>query len=218
MSKSIEVPYLDDEFKINETVPTTLAELAEAGINEQDVIEGCVSDLRYRNKYPRVYKKASKLVAERHSFARAVAKQIKRKDGTFRDELESPMDHLRAFLNGRKDDDGNVTVPAPEGSRETLQGILTEVGPAEPIWVKGERAGVIGKVSQAAQDAANGIFAQGSEVVEQRIAVIEENVPGFKVDRDEEGNATPESLARAIMALEKELKRQAEVQKKALLG
>jgi hypothetical protein len=163
-----------------------------------------------------VYKAASKAIAEA-GFARAVVSTRKLKDGTVRDVLESENDHLRAFLSGRPDAEG-VLVPAPEGSREKLAELFGQIAPAQPLFVKGERSGFGGKVSQAALDAANTLIAKGNDAINGAVSLIEERVPGYKVGLDSEGQVTPESLARAIQALNKHIAAEAAKQSKGLLG
>jgi hypothetical protein len=196
MSKQVEVPYLNGKFKVQENEPNTLEELKALGFTEDEVVEGCVDDLRYRNKYPRVYGAVSKRLVE-SGFARAVKEQKENKDGTKKDILESTMDHIRRAVT--------------EGDREEEVGkLFAEVAPDAPIYAPGEgRRGGGGKVSKEALEQANGFFAAGEEKVTAIADYIESSVPGYKVGRDGDDNATPESLARGIMALQKHLEAQA---------
>ncbi len=66
--------------------------------------------------------------------------------------------------------------------------------------------------TDAAIKNANLFFAQGDDVVADKVQVIESMVPGYKVGRDAENSVTPESLARGIQALNTFLKKQAEKQ------
>lgn len=215
--KNTEIDYLDGEFQVQENEPDTLAELT-AEFGEQMIVDETTSNLRYRNKYPRVYRKVSEAVVAA-GFPKAIVSTKKLKDGTERKVHESENDHLRAFLNGRKDDAGTITEPAPDGSREKLQELFNSVATSEPLYVKGERtASGGGKVSQAALDSANGFFAKGDDAVETTISKIEELVPGYKIGRDAEGNPTVESVARGIMALNRHLAKQAAAQAASLLA
>lgn len=206
MPQSVEIDYLDGEFTVNETDPSTIAECVEL-IGETAVVDETTSNLRYRNKYPRVYRLVSKAIADAHGFAREVKETKKNKDGTERKVYISEMDHLRNFL--AQDEAVN---------RPILQALFEEVAPAQPLYVKGERTGGGGKISQAALDAANKFFADGDDVVEEKITLIEGAVPGFKVARDTDGAATPESVARGIQALNRHLLKQSQKQTAALLG
>ena len=196
--KTTEIDYLDGEVTISEEEPSTIDECIEL-IGETAVVDETTSNLRYRNKYPRVYKKASAdMNGMGGDFTRAVKETKKNKDGTEKKILVSEMDHLRACYTLNKE--GAEAVAAAIGKHAL----------SEPLYVKGERTGGGGKVSQAAMDAANGFFAQSDEVVEEKILVIEGQVPGYKVARDADGAATPESLARGIMMLQRHLMKQAQ--------
>lgn len=208
--QSTEVDYLDGEFKVNEEIPSTVEEIG-AIIGPDAVVTEAVNNLRYRNKYPRVYKAVSKEVEAAHSFPRAVVSTKILKDGTKKEVKESENDHLRAFLFGRKDESGVITAPSPEENRTALGALFAKIGVAEPLYVKGERAGGGGKVSQGALDAANSFFAAGADKVEKVIEVIEGKMAGYKVGRDGDDQATPESLARGIQALGKFQQKQAEL-------
>lgn len=206
--KQTEIDYLDGEFQVTEEEPSTLDEVV-ALIGEVGVVDETTSNLRYRNKYPRVYKAASKAVVD-SGYPKKVKETKTMKDGTVKNVHESDNDHLRAFLSGRKDKDGTVTEQPSPGAREVLQTVFTKIATVEPLYVKGERTGGGGKVSQGALDAANNFFAAGDEKVEAVVSKIEEIITGYKVGRDADGEATPESLARGIQALGKWQQKQAE--------
>lgn len=197
MSTTAEIDYLDGEFSVQENEPSTLLELTSL-IGEQGVIDETVSNLRYRNKYPRVYKIVSREIGEL-GFAKPVKEEKTNKDGTIKKIHVSDMDHAREFLKAD-----------PETHRPILQDLFSKVGSAEALYVKGERAGGGGKISQAALDAANGFFALGDDIVEEKVTIIENLVPGYKVGRDSDGAATPESVARGVMALNRFLQKQAQ--------
>lgn len=216
--KQVDIDYLDGEFTVQESEPATLAELVAVLGTEDAVIDDATSNLRYRNKYPRVYAAVSKEVTSRHGFGRKVVEQKKLKDGTLRDVLESENNHLRRFLKGEADEEGNIVSPAPEGNREILAGLFNEIAPNAPLYVEGERRGGGGKVSAAAIELANKIIANGEEKVEEAAARIESTVANYKVGRDGEGKITPESLARGVQALQKDAEAKAKRAAAASLG
>jgi hypothetical protein len=200
-----EVDYLDGEFTTTEKEPSTIPELREM-IGEEGVIENVNSNLRYRNKYPRVYKRVSQEVIKL-GFERRVKKEELNKDGTVKKILVSDMDHLREFL--AKDEMEN---------RPVLQALFDRIANEEPLYVKGERVGGGGRIAQGALDAANKYFAKGDDEVDRVVLTIEERIPGFKVARDGENNVTPESVARGIQALQRYLMQQAKKATKIALG
>jgi hypothetical protein len=184
-----EVAYLDGEFDIIEDVPSTIAELVEL-YGEENVVESCVADIRYRNKYPRVYKAVAKEI-EDGGFTRNIVKEDKRADGTVKNTYESDNNFLRRFL------------AADEANREILGEAFKSVAQTQPLYLKGERAAGQGKISAQALEAANGVFAKGTQ---DKVADhVEATVPGYKVARTADGNVTPESIARAITALQKHM-------------
>ncbi len=134
---------------------------------------------------------------------------------------ESVNDHIRAALTGRRDDPADktkVTAPPLDGAQAILQSLFESLDASEPLFVKGERSGATGKVSEAALTAANGFFAEGESKVEAVAEYIESKVPGYKIGRDADGSATAESLARGIMALNKKIAKDAAEAAKAQLG
>lgn len=191
MPTQTEIDYLDGEFTVLETEPSTIAELVEL-YGEDVVVSETVSNLRYRNKYPRVYRKVMEAVVS-SGFEREVVKEEEKKDGTIKKVLEGETKFLRRYL------------ASGDEARAKLAELFPAIGEAEPLYVKGERAPGGGKVSQAAMDAANGVFAQGDEAVENTATAIEGRVPGYKVGRDADGNVTAESLARAIGVFQRHL-------------
>lgn len=202
---STEVDYLDGEFTTTEKEPSTIPELI-AMIGEDAVVENVNSNLRYRNKYPRVYKRVSQEVIKL-GFERKVKKEEMNKDGTVKRILVSDMDHLRNFLAANEAE-----------HRPILQELFDKIATEEPLYVKGERVAGGGRIAQGALDAANKYFAKGDEEVERVVAIIEEKVPGFKVTRDGDGSVTPESVARGIQTLDRYLTQQARKQVRATLG
>lgn len=201
--KTVDLDYLDSAFTIQYQAPATVAELVPVLGTEDDVVDYAVDTLMYRNKYPRDYKAVSKAVIERHGFARKVVDTKKNKDGTQKDVLESENDHLRRFLKGDTDDDGNIVSPAPEENEAILRELFVEIAGSSPLYVEGEgRRGGGGKVSAANLELANKLFAANK--TEEAVSKIEEAVPGYKIGRDGDGNVTIESLARGVQAMEKE--------------
>lgn len=205
--QSVEIDYLDGEFQVQESEPSTVQECIDT-IGEAGVVDETTSNLRYRNKYPRVYSLVSKEVEK--TFPRAVKETKTNKDGTTKDIKQSEMDHLRAYIAKENDPSGT--------NRSAVAALFTSIAPEQPLYVKGERAGGTGKVSQAALDSANGFIAAGTDKVDKVVEFIESKVAGYKVGKDAEGNVTPESLARGIMALNKQLQREAEQAAKASLA
>lgn len=201
---STEVDYLDGEFTTTEKEPSTIPELKDM-IGEDGVIENVNSNLRYRNKYPRVYKRVSAEVIKL-GFERRVKKEEGNKDGTIKKILVSDMDHLREFLSSNETE-----------HRSVLQELFDRIANEEPLYVKGERAGG-GRIAQGALDAANKYFAKGDEEVERVVSTIEERIPGYKISRDGEGGVTPESVARGIQSLQRYLMQQAKKAAGVALG
>lgn len=200
-----EVDYLDGEFTTTEKEPSTIAELV-AMIGEDAVVENVNSNLRYRNKYPRVYKRVSE-EATKLGFARRVKKEEQNKDGTIKKIFVSDMDHLRDYL--AKDE---------ATSRPILQELFDRIANEEPLYVKGERSGGGGRIAQGALDAANKYFAKGDEEVDRVVDQIESLIPGYKVGRDGDNNVTVESVARGIQALQRHITQQARKQAGIALG
>lgn len=194
MPSPVDVEYLDGEFTVSEQEPSTVAEVVEL-LGEEAVRSGAINDNRYRNKYPRVYAKVSAAIVPK--LARPVKETKQNKDGTTKNILVSTNDHIRAYL------------ALGEDARAELAELFSSIGATEPLYVKGERAGGGGKIAQATLDAANAFIAEGDDRVEEIITTIESMVPAYKVGRDGEGSATPESLARGIQALEKHLQNEA---------
>lgn len=193
-----EVKLLNGEFTLNASAPTTVEEAAAAlGGSVENVVEEAVSNVRYRNWYPRVYGKASEAITK-DGFPKeqAVDKNgtplVKaKKDGTETKVMESDMDHLRRFVDGG------------EENKEILGGILSGLCESEPLFVQGERVGGGGKIAANILEEAKKRIAAGDEVVDKTVAAVEATVPGYKVGRTPEGAVTEESLARGIAAYTK---------------
>ena len=197
--KTTEINYLDGEVTISEEEPSTIEECIEL-IGETAVVD----ETHQQPALPQQISSSLQKGLGQHerdgrAYLRAVKETKTNKDGTEKKILVSEMDHLRACYTQSKE--GSEAVAAAIGKHAL----------SEPLYVKGERTGGGGKVSQAAMDAANGFFAQSDEVVEEKILVIEGQVPGYKVaPRDADGAATPRSLARGIMMLQRHLMKQAQ--------
>lgn len=202
-----EIEYLDGEFTVNEEEPNTLPEIV-ALIGENAVVDESINKLRYHHKYPRVYKKVSDAIVT--EFPRSVKESKHLGDGTTKKIYVSNIDHLRNFLKHGGDD-----------ARVKLATLFAEIAPKEPLHVKGER-GLGGRIGVAAEKSANLFFAQGDDIVEEKVKVIESLVPGYKVGRDADSAVTVDSLARGIQTannhLKKQAQRSAEANVKAALG
>jgi hypothetical protein len=197
-----EVDYLDGEITVLEQEPTEIAELlAIDGLTQKQIVEETVSNCRYRSKHPRVYKKTSEALKE--LAPRAQKGTYKLKDGTERPIFVSHLEHCRALLKVNKT---KVT--------ETLSKFALE----EPLYVRGPAVGGTGRINAKSLAAANNYFAEGTERVEAVAKMIEDLVPGCKVARDEDDAVTPETLARALMALTKHMEKQAAQKTEALLA
>lgn len=204
MPHNVEIDYLDGEFTVQEEAPATVAELV-SQLGEEMVVEETTSNLRYRNKHPRVYRKVSAAV-EASGFAREVKETKENKDGTKKEIKEGEIQHLRRYLATAGDD---------PSVRETLQNLFSTTASSEPLYVKGERTGGGGKIAQKDMEVANSLFTKGTEKVEEVVEKIEARVPGYKVSRDADEAVTPESLARGISAFNKQLQKE---QREQLLG
>lgn len=195
--KQVEVNYLDDLITVTENEENKFEELKAILGSEEDVCEEVTSNLRYRNRHPRIYKKACAEIVS------LFPKPIKKKVG---DKViyVSDIDHLREAWKA--------------GHSEKITDVITKLGQSEPLYVKGERSGT-GRISQAALDAANGMIAEGEERVEGVIKFIEETVPGYKVSRDpSDESVSVENLARAVQRLNKHLEAESKKKTQAILG
>lgn len=199
------VEYLDGEFEVIESQPSLISEVS-ALIGEDGVVTQAVNNLYYRNKYPRVYDAVSKAVVEA-GFKKAEKSRETKKDGTEKINYVSDMEHLRAYL------------ATGDEARQSLQALFEKHGAEQPLYVKGERIGGGGKISQSALDAANNYLAMGDDVVERVVTGIETEIGGtFKIGRDSEGSVTPESLARGIQTLNKVMEARAKAATKNTLA
>jgi hypothetical protein len=177
------VTYLNKEFVVEEEEPSTIPELVTL-IGEEGVVTNAVANLRYRNKYPRVYKRVSIEVIK---LGFPVGKNAKGED-------QDDMQHIRAFAT------------AEPGNRAVLLVLFERIAKEEPLFIRGDRAGGGGKVAQGALDAAHRYFAEGPEKVMEVVQTIEQMLPGYhvKLNVDDDG-ATPEALARGIQTLQRHL-------------
>lgn len=197
----VEIDYLDGEITVSENEPSTFAECVELLGSESACVEEITSNLRYRNKYPRVYKAASAKLQE------VVPREIKSTktlaDGTVKNVYDSEMNHLRAAF---KADPKATTAAVTAEAQDSL------------LYLKGERTSSGGKIAASAMNGANEFFARGDDAVETAATQIEALVPGYSIGRDADKQITPESLARGIQALNKHLQKQAKQQADALLS
>lgn len=212
--KQTDITLLDEEYEVQVQLPDSVEEI-DALIGPGGTVEEARSNLLYRNWYPRVYSAVSAHITNgTFAFKKAPAVDKagnpvpprKLKDGTEKPVLESDIDHLRRFSK------------MSDENKELLGVVFREIAPTQLLYAKGDRSGGVGKVSQAALDSANGMIAGGVENVESKVEIIESRIPGYKVGRDGDGAVTAESLARAIMALEKKLLADAKKAAASVLG
>src|SRR4030095_3479371 len=139
--------YIRKEFVVEEEEPSTIPELSSL-IGEDAIITNTNANLRYRNKYPRVYKRMSVEVAKL-GFAPPVKKIVDEKP-VYVDDIE----HISAYL-----------AADPEGHRPVLQELFQRIAKEEPLYLKGDRVGGGGRIAQSALDAANRDFAERPEEI-----------------------------------------------------
>ncbi len=197
----VEVDYLDGEHTVTENEPS-LKELVKT-YGEEFVRKYCVDNLRYRNKHPRVYTKVSDEVAK--TFPKVVVKEEVRKDKSVRKVYESEIDHLRRY----EKEQGTK-------AKEHNSKLFNSIAPSEPLYIEGQRGA--GKVSEKAVETANLFFAQGDDIVEEKVKFIEAYIPNYHVERDGDGNVTVEGLARGVQALNRYAVKQAQKQVIGVLG
>jgi hypothetical protein len=186
------VTYLNKEFVVEEEEPSTIPELVTL-IGEEGLVTNTVANLRYRNKYPRVYKRVS-LEVVKLGHAPQVKKYVPDKDGADKAIYEDDMDHIRSFLTKK-----------PE-NKAILMSLFDRIAKEEPLFIRGDRAGGGGKIAQGALDAAHRYFAEGADKVTEVVETIERMLPGYHVARSMDDNGfTPESLARGIQTLQRHL-------------
>lgn len=171
------VTYLKKKFFVIEEEPSTVQELVTL-IGEEGLVTNTNANLRYRNKYPRVYKRVSNEV-------------IKLGFPMTEEHKGEEVAHLSAFLTA-----------APENEK-ILNEMFQRVALEEPLFIRGDRSGG-GKVAQGALDAAHKYFAEGPEKVQEVSETIEQMLPSFRVNRTGEPT-TPEMLARGIQTLQRHL-------------
>lgn len=204
MPKTIEIDVLYGSFTISKEVPATYDEadtlLGETG----GALDGFIADCTARNFLPRLYREVSKKLVELGHAREQTGEGPAKKDGTKNPVFETHIAHVE-----------RVRAAGDDALKATIGTMLTDTAAAIPYYEKGERTGFGGKVAQSALDGANRLFAQGDDKVEETIKAIEAHVPGYKVARDADQQATPESLARGISAF---IKHTQEAAKKQALG
>lgn len=226
MSATKTASALYDLVEVDFTVPSTVEEfdnqVGEAGA----CLAGGISDVIYRNTYPRLYKTASAELAKTHPKVQAEKdgkpQFTSPKTGEPKPVMEADMSHLeRIWTEGVKNEDGTPDPEATVALQTQIAELLQSTAKSLPFYVEG-RSGDgsgAGKVSQANLDAANGWLAAGDEAaITRRIGVIESKVPGYKVRAEEDGTYTAESLARGIAALNKQLLVEKAREAKAMLA
>lgn len=203
--KQQEYSVLKGEFDILLNVPGDYEEFDKA-LGEIGAALGEGTDnIVYRNTLPRLYTGVSKALDESGK-TRKVVETKQNADGTVKEVKESPIAHIERVLTENPD------------FKAELGELFAKVASALAFYEKGERTGGGGKVSQQAIDGANSILAQGADRVDKVVSYIESTVPGYKVGRDLDQNVTPESLARAIQALNKHMEREAKKAASGALG
>lgn len=170
------VTYLKKKFFVMEEEPSTVQELVTL-IGEEGLVTNTNANLRYRNKYPRVYKR--------------VSLEVVKMGFPMTEEYKDEVAHLSAFLT------------ADPANEKILDDMFQRIALEEPLFIRGDRSGG-GKVAQGALDAAHKYFAEGPEKVEEVCTTIENMLPSFKVNRTGEAT-TPEMLARGIQTLQRHL-------------
>lgn len=170
------VTYLKKKFFVMEEEPSTVQELVTL-VGEEGLVTNTVANLRYRNKYPRVYKR--------------VSLEVVKLGFPMTEEYKDEVAHLSAYLTAN---------PMHEA---ILDKLFQQIALEEPLFIRGDRSGG-GKVAQGALDAAHKYFAEGHEKVEEVVMTIEQMLPSFKVNRTGEPT-TPEMLARGIQTLQRHL-------------
>lgn len=200
-----EVDYLDGEITVLEQEPTEIAELLTIdGLTQKQIVEETVSNCRYRSKHPRVYKKTSEtLKALTPRAETAKSKEDREKSPNKKPIFVSHLEHCRALL---------------KLDRVKTTEVLSKFALEEPLYVRGPAVGGTGRINAKSLAAANNYFAEGPERVEAVAKMIEDLVPSFKVARDEDDAVTPESLARALMALTKHMEKDAARRAEAALA
>ena len=173
------VTYLNKSIVVEEDEPSTIPEMTMM-LGEDFFVFNAIANLRYRNKYPRVYKRVS----------------VELEKQGFKKDSKDDMDHIRAVW---AESDMNKPV---------IIELFKRIANEEPLYVKGERIGG-GRVAQGALDAAHRYFAEGPEEVARVRDKIEDMLPSYRVGRDIDGSITPETLARGIQTLQRHLLSQA---------
>jgi hypothetical protein len=147
------------------------------------VLDGFNSDCVARNFLPRLYRETAKSFIERFP---------KKNNGTD-DKPVVPTDI--AYLGQLWDEHKDL--------RREIESTLMKKAREVPFYQSIQTSGG-GKISQAAIDAANKFIAEGREV--KSAEYIEDNVPGYTVQRGPDGKPTLEGLARGVQALQRHLK------------
>lgn len=177
------VTYLNKKFVVEEEEPSTIPELIQL-VGEEGVVVNTNANLRYRNKYPRVYIRVSmELVKLGHPLG----------------EDQDEMNHIRSFLTSKSENE------------KILSELFNRIAKEEPLYIRGDRVGGSGRIAQGAMDAAHRYFAEGMEKVIEVAETVENMLPGYRIARDHQGNLTPEALARGIQTLQRHLQSKAKM-------
>lgn len=177
------IAYLNKEILVEEEEPSTIQELTTL-VGEEGLVSNTIKNLRYRNKYPRVYARVSSEITQR-----GFPPQVKDKDKDDKPIYQDEMEHIRAYYTS--------------GHKTEVEKMFERIANEEPLFIRGDRSGG-GRVAQGALDAAHRYFAEGKDKVTDAVQTIEQMLPGYRVRRDA-GELTPEDLARGIQTLQRHL-------------
>lgn len=196
MPKQQEISVLYGKFDILKEVPATYAEI-DALVGEADAgLGGWLADTSARNFLPRLYEAvAVKLTEMGHPHKQIGTRKAAKEGGADSPIYETDIVHV-----DRVHTDGDDALKATIGT------LINDANASLPFWSKrAGGGGGAGRISTDALEGANSFFAKGPDTVEKVAAHIEGFVPGYTVLRDSSGSPTPESLARAIMAMNRKI-------------
>lgn len=210
MTKSEPIDVLYGRFAVQLNKPATVEEFDNSVGEAGAALESGISDVFYRNTLPRLYKEVvAKLGIAKKQAVDAKGQPITRKTGKGEAEKDVEVKESDIVAIDRAIREGDVT-------EDDARSAFESAADAIAFYVKGAGGG--GKISEAALTSANGIIAQGEENIEEKVGIIESRVPGYKVNRDNDGAVSAEALARGIMALQKHLQAEAARNAKQALG
>lgn len=198
------------------SVPSTIEDFDNAIGDAGAALEEATDNIIYRHTAPRLYGKVSNaLTKEPHSFPKAQATDKEGKPAVRVTKakpegvpvMESDMAHLTRFYEQGDDTAKAALIDLLQKTALDLPFYDRTVAPARGP----------AKVSKGSLEAANGFVAKGGDTVEAVVSKIENYIPNYKVQRDEDGSVSAESLGRAIDALGKFQQQKAKAEAAALL-